>query len=113
MTVVAGIILILGLFFMGVAAIGVVRLPDLYCRLHVTGILDTLGAPLVLLAFAMYTAPSLTSAKLLMMIVLLYLTCPLIGHLLARAALEDGYKPVLSEDTTPSEEQARDKERKK
>ncbi|NQU44446.1 monovalent cation/H(+) antiporter subunit G [bacterium] len=91
-------LLIFGMFFIAVAAIGFYRLPDVYCRLHVTGMLDSLGAPAVLLAMAIYLGPSLTSAKLILMILLIYLTSPLIGHLLSRAALEDGYRPLLVEE---------------
>jgi len=95
----AGAILVaVGLFFMLVAAIGFVRLPDLFSRLHVTGVLDTLGAPLVLLGAAVWIGPSLTAGKLLLAIVFLYLTSPLVGHLLSRAAIESGIRPRVIED---------------
>ncbi len=92
------VLLALGVFFRVVAAVGFVRLPDVYCRMHVTGILDTLGAPLVLLALAIDAGPSFTAAKLLLMIVLLFRNAPLIGHLLSRAAMESGHHPVLVRD---------------
>ena len=85
--VVVAVILSLGLFFMGIAALGFVRFPDVFSRLHVTGILDTLGAPLVLLAAAVHLGFSLDAAKLVLAILFLYATSPLVGHLLARAAL--------------------------
>ncbi|MFN2327258.1 MAG: cation:proton antiporter, partial [Gemmatimonadales bacterium] len=73
-----------GLFFVTVAAIGFVRLPDVFCRLHVTGIMDTLGAPMILLGVATYLGAQLVSVKLLLVIVFLVLSSPLVGHLLAR-----------------------------
>lgn len=82
-----------GLFFTLTAAVGFVRLPDVYCRLHITGILDTLGVPLILLGAAVYIGPGLVAAKLLLGIVFLYGTSPLVGHLLARAALDSGEIP--------------------
>lgn len=85
--VVVAVILFLGLFFMGIAALGFVRFPDVFSRLHVTGILDTLGAPLVLLAAAVHLGLTLDAAKLVLAILFLYATSPLVGHLLARAAL--------------------------
>ena len=91
MNIVVVLLLVLGLFFMAVAAIGFVRFPDVFSRLHVTGILDTLGAPLVLLAAAVHLGLSLDAAKLLLAIVFLYATSPLVGHLLARAAYRSVY----------------------
>lgn len=82
-----------GLFFTLTAAVGFVRLPDVYCRLHITGVLDTMGVPLILLGAAVYLGPGLTSAKLLLCIVFLYGTSPLVGHLLARAALDSRQVP--------------------
>ena len=87
-----------GMFFMLVAAIGFVRLPGLFSRLHVTGVLDTLGAPMVLVGVAVWVGPTLTAVKLVLTIVFLYLTSPLVGHLLSRSAIESGYKPDVIED---------------
>lgn len=98
-TDILGIVLVFtGLFFMLVAAVGFVRLPDVFSRLHVTGILDTLGAPVVLIGVAVWVGPSLTAAKLILAIIFLYLTSPLVGHLLSRSAIEAGYKPDVVED---------------
>lgn len=98
MNLLGGVIVAIGLFFMLVAAIGFVRLPDLFSRLHVTGILDTLGAPLVLLGAAVWVGPSLAAGKLLLAIAFLYLSSPLVGHLLSRAAIEAGIRPRVVDD---------------
>ena len=91
--VIAALLLGVGLFFMVVAAVGFIRLKDVFCRLHVTGVLDTLGAPVVLLGAAVYAGATLTAGKLLLAIAFLFVTSPLVGHLLSRAALEAGYEP--------------------
>jgi multicomponent Na+:H+ antiporter subunit G len=83
---VAALLLVVGLFFLVVGAIGFIRLPDVFCRLHVTGVLDTLGAPLVLLSAAVYTGAGLLALKLVLATIFLSVTSPLVGHLLARAA---------------------------
>ncbi len=89
-----------GVFFVAIGAIGFIRLPDVFCRLHVTGVVDTLGAPMIMLGCAMYLGAQLVSLKLLLGIGFLVITSPLLGHLLARAALEAGHKPRrLEEDT--------------
>jgi multicomponent Na+:H+ antiporter subunit G len=97
--VLATVVLATGVFFLMVAAIGFIRLPDIFCRLHVTGVIDTLGAPLILLGAAIYLGPQLASAKLVLGIVFIAVTSPLLGHLLARAAIEAGHKPGLIEES--------------
>jgi multicomponent Na+:H+ antiporter subunit G len=87
------LLLAAGLFFQVVAATGFVRFPDVFCRLHVTCLTDTLAGPLVLLAAAVWLGPSLVAGKILLAVVFLYFTSPLLGHLLSRAALQSGLRP--------------------
>jgi multicomponent Na+:H+ antiporter subunit G len=96
---VVALLLVTGIFFLLVGAIGFARLPDVFCRMHVTGVLDTLGAPLVMLATAVYLGFSLVSLKLVLALLFLSVTSPLVGHLLARAALEAGHEPGMIEDS--------------
>ena len=86
--ILGAVLLVAGLVFVLVAAVGFVRLPDVFSRLHVTGILDTLGAPLMLLGIAVWSLPELVAAKLGLGLIFLFMTSPLIGHLLSRSALE-------------------------
>jgi multicomponent Na+:H+ antiporter subunit G len=95
---VAGFFLIAGAFFLVVAAIGFARLPDVFCRLHVTGVLDSLGAPLILVGTAVLAGANLVALKLIMAIAFLVVSSPLVGHLLARAALEAGHQPGVIEE---------------
>jgi multicomponent Na+:H+ antiporter subunit G len=90
--------MLVGVFFLIVAAIGFARLPDVFCRLHVTGVIDTLGAPLILFGTAVVLGPTLVSLKLFMGIAFLVVSSPLVGHLLARAALEAGHQPGVIEE---------------
>lgn len=99
----AGLLVVTGVFFLGIGALGFVRLPDVFCRMHVTGVIDTLGAPLVMLGAAVHLGPQLASAKLLLAMLFLIATSPLIGHLLSRAAIEGGYSPRLVKDETTAE----------
>ncbi len=96
--VIAGLFMAVGTFFLVVAAIGFVRLPDVFCRLHVNGVIDTLGAPLILLGAAIFIGASLVSLKLLLAIGFLLVSSPLVAHLLARAALEAGHQPGVIEE---------------
>ena len=98
---IVGLVLIaVGLFFMLVAVVGFLRLPDVFSRLHVTGILDTLGAPLLLIGVAVLSGFCLTAFKLVLGVVFLYVTSPLVGHLLSRSAIEAGYRPTAVDDQT-------------
>jgi multicomponent Na+:H+ antiporter subunit G len=97
---VPGAFIVAGVCFLGIGALGVMRLPDVFCRMHVTGVIDTLGAPLVMLGAAVYLGAQLTSIKLLLATLFLIATSPLIGHLLGRAALEGGYSPRVVKDVS-------------
>ncbi len=99
---VASLLVFVGLLFMVVAAVGFARLPDVFCRLHVTGILDTLGAPLVLLGAVIWNGWNLTSGKLLLGLLFLLVTSPLVGHLLSWAALRSGQKQAGDPDDPDS-----------
>jgi len=101
---VATLFLVTGVIFLAIAAIGFVRLPDVFSRLHVTGVIDTLGAPLVMLGAAVYLGPQLAAGKLLLGIVFIAITSPLLGHLLARAALEAEHEPAGTADPKPLKE---------
>lgn len=92
-SVAATLCIAIGLFFLLVGAVGIIRLPDTFSRLHVTGVIDTLGVPLVLVGVAVHLGPRLVSAKLILATIFLAVTSPLVGHLLARAALEAGEQP--------------------
>jgi multicomponent Na+:H+ antiporter subunit G len=92
--ILALLLMISGLFFLSIAAIGFVRLPDVFCRLHITGVVDTLGVPLMLSGIAVYVGPQLTSGKLVLALVFLFITSPLVGHLLASSALQAGQAPA-------------------
>lgn len=91
-------ILATGLFFVAVAAVSFRRLPDVFCRLHVLGIIDTLGVPLILLAAAMHAGPTLAAVKLVLALAFIATTSPIIGHLIARAALEAGQQVCVIQD---------------
>jgi multicomponent Na+:H+ antiporter subunit G len=97
----ATLVLSTGVLFLVIAAIGFVRLPDVFSRLHVTGVIDTLGAPLVMLGAAIHLGPTLAAGKLVLGIAFIAITSPLLGHLLARAALEASHEPLQVEDRGP------------
>lgn len=87
-----------GAFFLAVAAIGIVRFPDFYTRIHAMGKGDTLGIILVLLGLCVYEGFTLVSAKLLIALVFVAVTNPVATHALARSAFRYGLRPMLKND---------------
>lgn len=86
-----------GLFFFTVATIGLMRLPDVYTRLHATTKGDSLGGALVLLGMAVYGGLELDTLKLLLIIVFVWLTTPTASHLVGKAAYRTGVRPHTGE----------------
>ncbi len=84
-----------GSFFLLVGGIGVLRLPDIYSRLHAAGVTDTLATFLILLGLGIQAGFSLISFKLLLILVFMWLTGPVASHALGQASLYAGRKPIL------------------
>lgn len=95
-------LLAVGVFFIAVSAVGLVRLPDLYTRVHAAGKAGTLGIVGVLLGVGVYYSTSLTVVvKMVAMIGFFFLTAPVAAHMIERAAFLTGVKPM--EGTRPNE----------
>ena len=88
-----GVLCLVGAFFVLVAAIGLVRLDDLYMRMHAASKAGTLGSGVLLIALAVYSADVAVALRALAGVVFFLLTAPISAHLLARAAYSVGYKP--------------------
>ena len=90
----AGALLLAGLFFLAVGTLGLFRMPDAYTRMHAAAKCDTLGAGLVLLGLAVYHGWSVFSLKLSILILFHWITSPTATHIMARAALRAGVAPA-------------------
>lgn len=90
--VIAGLLVLGGAIFCLVAAIGVVRFPDLYVRMHAATKAGTLGAGLVFLGVMVVGEDLGVFLRALAAILFLFLTAPIGAHLLARAAYASGVK---------------------
>ncbi len=94
----AYVLVFTGAFFCLVGAIGVLRFPDVYSRMHSAGITDTIGALLILLGLALLAGWTLALAKLVFILVFLWMTSPTATHALAKAAKHGGVYPKLADD---------------
>lgn len=98
--------LLTGAFFMLVAAIGILRLPDLYQRLHASSKAATLGVALLLLGAALHSGDMGVVSRCLMAIAFFILTAPVGAHLITQAAYNQN-EPLAKE--TLSDDWAEDK----
>jgi multicomponent Na+:H+ antiporter subunit G len=90
MAVAGDILLWSGVFFMGVTAIGLIRLPDFYSRAHAVSKTETLGLGLVLLGLVLHAGIGQVGAKLVLTLLLASVVNPVAAHLLTRAAVRCG-----------------------
>jgi len=86
MTFVAGGLVCAGVFFLLTGAIGLIRFPDFYTRMHAAGKCDTLGSLLVLIGLASHQGLDLASVKLVVIALFIFFTSPTATHAIARAA---------------------------
>lgn len=79
------LLVVFGSFFFFVGTVGLLRMPDVFCRMHATTKSDTLGAGLILLALGIHSGLSLTFIKLLIIITFIWITNPTAAHIIAKA----------------------------
>lgn len=84
-----------GGFFCVVGAFGMLRMPDLYTRMHAASVVDTLGAGFILAGLIIQAGAFLVAVKLAIVGLLVFFTSPTATHALARAALIRGLEPLL------------------
>ncbi len=85
--IIAIFFILAGLFFFTTSIIGLIRFPDFYCRMHATGKGDTLGTILLFAGFIVYEGVTLTSLKLLLIPVFIFLASPTVTHSIGKAAV--------------------------
>jgi multicomponent Na+:H+ antiporter subunit G len=90
----AAAFIVLGIGFMLVGSIGVIRLPDFYSRTHAASKTDTLGILLVIVGLMILEGFTINMGKLAFVLIFVALANPIGSHALARAA-KSGLKPLL------------------
>lgn len=91
------ILIAAGSFFCIVGAFGIIRMPDVYTRMHASGVVDPFGVSLILVGLMVQAGFTLVTVKLVVIVLLLLFTSPVACHALGRAALHRGLKPKLAE----------------
>jgi len=93
--IVSGVLLFGGSVFLVIGAIGLIRMPDVFTRMHAASVSDTLGVGLLVLGMIVQAGFTLVTVKLLIILAIFFFTGPLATHAMARAALAVGLEPVL------------------
>ena len=91
-----------------IGAAGLIRMPDFYTRLHPAGVIDTMGAELMLVGMMIQGGLSIVTIKLVLIAVFIFFTSPTSTHAVANAAYVAGLRPFVfaGEGGTESEEEA-------
>ena len=86
--IVASLLLLAGLFFFIVGTVGLLRMPDVYTRMHATTKCETLGVSLIMTGIVLGEGFSWLALKLALIVVFIWLTTPTAAHAIARAAFD-------------------------
>ena len=89
--------LLLGAFLIISGAVGVLRLPDFFTRMHAAGVTETLATTLILLGLMLLAGWSIMSFKLLLILLFILITSPVASHALTKAALHGKLQPLVDE----------------
>jgi multicomponent Na+:H+ antiporter subunit G len=99
MDIIVCLLLFIGLFFFTGGAVGILRFPDFYSRLHPAGKLDTLGSLLAMTGLALFNlhhfslGALLTSLKIILILVFVFLASPTATHAIVDAGVRAGLAP--------------------
>ena len=98
--VVATLFLFTSLIFFAGSAIGMLRLPDFYSRIHASGNSETMGVSLGFIGLMIYEGLTLTTLKMAFVFLLIFIANPIGSHILAKAVYKTGTNPwtLESED---------------
>lgn len=96
MNIIVAVLLISGLFFFLGGSVGIIRFPDFYSRLHPAGKLDSMGLLMTMSAMALYIfmdlsiASLLTSLKIMLIVVFVFIASPTATHAIVDAGFRAG-----------------------
>ena len=94
----SSVCLLLGAFLIISGAVGVLRFPDFFTRMHAAGVTETLATTLILLGLMLLAGWSIMSFKLLLILLFILITSPVASHALTKAALHGNLQPLVNEN---------------
>jgi multicomponent Na+:H+ antiporter subunit G len=100
-TALSGVVVAVGMLVMAGGALGLLRFPDVYTRLHAANVADTVG-PVVVVLGLLIAAPDWNIAfRLILIAALIASAGPTLIHLMAQAAHAAGLAPIAGRFTAP------------
>ena len=90
----SGFFIVCGAVALLIGSLGLLRLPDVYCRIHAVGMIDTAGASFIILGMIIHEGFTLVSVKLVLIGIFLFFTSPVATHAIAQVAYKSGVTPV-------------------
>lgn len=91
--IISWVLIISGSFFVIIGAVGTLRFPDFWSRLHAASITDSAGVILIFAGMCVQAGLTLITVKLIIIGVFLFITGPTSTHAIANAALVSGLRP--------------------
>ena len=93
-TILSGFLIACGVVALLIGSLGLLRLPDVYCRIHAVGMIDTAGAGFIILGMVIHDGFTLVTVKLVLIGVIMFFTSPIATHAVAQVAFKSGVVPV-------------------
>ena len=93
-TILSGFFIACGVLALLIGSLGLLRLPDVYCRIHAVGMIDTAGASFIILGMIIHEGFTLVTIKLVLIGVFMFFTSPIATHAVAQVAYKSGVVPV-------------------
>ena len=98
------VLIVSGAAFCAIGALGIVRFPDFWARLHAASVSESAGMILLLSGMALQAGVSLIAVKLVLIGIFLFITGPTATYAVANAALVSGLKPTTDVESTDDRE---------
>ena len=86
--------IIIGSIFLVIGSIGLIRMPDVFTRMHAVSVMETSGASMIIFGLIIHSGINSVSLKLLIIILSIFYISSVATHALARACIHDNIKPL-------------------
>ena len=90
---IAGFITIYGIFLMLTSSIGMLRMPDLYTKIHASSLFDSMAMPMMLLATSVQFEERDITLKVILITLITFIINPTSSYCISQAALYSGLTP--------------------
>lgn len=102
--------IVIGSGFSLIGAVGIIRMPDVYTRIHAASLIETMGVGMILLGLGLQAGFTLITVKLFIIFAFLFFTNPTTTHALTRALYHAGVIPVVNGNRSVGEPKSSDEQ---